>query len=470
MTICNMSIEGGARAGLIAPDQTTFDYLEGRPHAPQGADWDAAVEYWTTLRTDEDAVFDREVHIDAAALTPVRHLGHQPRPGRCRSTGSVPDPADFADEDERAAAEQALAYMGLTAGTPLRDIKVDTVFLGSCTNGRHRGPAGRRRRCCAAAHRRRHPDARRPGSVRGEGAGRGRGPRPDLPRRRGRVARRRLLHVPGHEPRPAQAGRAHRPRRSNRNFQGRQGKGGRTHLVSPPVAAATAAHRPADRPRRPRRRSDRMDAFTTHTGTAAPLRRANVDTDQIIPAEYLKRITRTGFEDGLFNAWRTNEPDFVLNQPQYAGASILVAGPDFGTGSSREHAVLGAAGRRLPGGHQLRGSPTSSGTTRPSPGCSPSCCRGRRRGAVGRGRGRPGDAGHRRPAGRAGQLRRRRPCRSRSTSTPAGGCSRGSTTSASPSGTWRHRGVRGAPGRASCRRPCPSSSRAGASGSGSRSR
>ena len=96
-----------------------------------------------------------------------------------------------------------------------------------------------------------------------------------------------------------------------------------------------------------------MDAFTTHTGTAAPLRRSNVDTDQIIPAEYLKRITRTGFEDGLFVAWRTNEPEFVLNQPQYADASILVAGPDFGTGSSREHAVLGAAGRRLPGGHQL---------------------------------------------------------------------------------------------------------------------
>src|SRR6185437_6328335 len=135
MTICNMSIEAGARAGLIAPDQTTFDFLQGRPHAPQGADWDAAVEYWTTLRTDEDAVFDREVHIDASALTPYVTWGTNPGQGLPIS-GSVPDPADFADEGDRHAAEQALAYMGLTAGTPLREIKVDTVFLGSCTNGR----------------------------------------------------------------------------------------------------------------------------------------------------------------------------------------------------------------------------------------------------------------------------------------------------------------------------------------------
>ena len=148
-----------------------------------------------------------------------------------------------------------------------------------------------------------------------------------------------------------------------------------------------------------------MDAFTTHTGTAAPLRRSNVDTDQIIPAEYLKRITRTGFDDGLFEAWRTNEPDFVLNQPQYAGASILVAGPDFGTGSSREHAVWAL----LDGGFRVvissrfadifRNNSTKAG---PAHGPAPA---GRRRGALGRGRGRPGTAGDRRPAGQAGHLR-----------------------------------------------------------------
>ncbi len=135
MTICNMSIEAGARAGLIAPDQTTFDFLQGRPHAPQGAEWDAAVEYWTTLRTDEDAVFDREVHIDASTLTPYVTWGTNPGQG-LPIDGVVPDPADFADEGERRAVERALTYMGLTAGTPLREIKVDTVFLGSCTNGR----------------------------------------------------------------------------------------------------------------------------------------------------------------------------------------------------------------------------------------------------------------------------------------------------------------------------------------------
>src|SRR4051812_25771946 len=135
MTICNMSIEAGARAGLIAPDETTFAFLKGRPHAPEGADWDAAVECWRTLHTDEGAVFDREVHIDAASLTPFVTWGTNPGQGLPIS-GAVPNPADFADEHERHAAAQALAYMGLEPGTPLREIKVDTVFLGSCTNGR----------------------------------------------------------------------------------------------------------------------------------------------------------------------------------------------------------------------------------------------------------------------------------------------------------------------------------------------
>ncbi|MCC5697297.1 3-isopropylmalate dehydratase large subunit, partial [Klebsiella pneumoniae] len=135
MTICNMSIEAGARVGMIAPDETTFAYLKGRPHAPQGAEWDAAVEYWKTLRTDDDAVFDREVTINADELTPYVTWGTNPGQGLPLSE-RVPDPEQMADEAERLAAEKALAYMDLKPGTPLRDIAVDTVFLGSCTNGR----------------------------------------------------------------------------------------------------------------------------------------------------------------------------------------------------------------------------------------------------------------------------------------------------------------------------------------------
>src|SRR5215210_624890 len=238
MTICNMSIEAGAKAGLIAPDETTFAFLKGRPHAPQGADWDAAVEYWSTLRTDEGAVFDREVHLDASTLTPYVTWGTNPGQG-LPIAGTVPDPADFADEGERGDVEQALAYMGLTAGTPLREIEVDTVFLGSCTNGRIEDL-----RVAAALLQGRHVDAHTrmlvvPGSVavkaqaeaegldrvfldagaewRGAGCSMCLGMNPDQLK-------------PGE--RSAST--------SNRNFQGRQGKGGRTHLVSPAVAAATA--------------------------------------------------------------------------------------------------------------------------------------------------------------------------------------------------------------------------------------
>ncbi|MCZ2829501.1 3-isopropylmalate dehydratase large subunit [Modestobacter sp. VKM Ac-2986] len=238
MTICNMSIEAGARAGLIAPDQTTFDYLAGRPHAPQGADWDAAVAHWSTLRTDDDAVFDREVRIDAASLTPYVTWGTNPGQG-LPIGASVPDPAGIADESDRLAAESALEYMGLTAGTPLRDISVDTVFLGSCTNGRIEDL-----RVAAALLKGKKVDAETrmlvvPGSVavklqaeaegldqvfteagaewRGAGCSMCLGMNPDQLK-------------PGE--RSAST--------SNRNFQGRQGKGGRTHLVSPAVAAATA--------------------------------------------------------------------------------------------------------------------------------------------------------------------------------------------------------------------------------------
>src|ERR671926_417359 len=238
MTICNMSIEAGARAGLIAPDQTTFDFLQGRPHAPQGADWDAAVEHWRTLRSDEDAVFDREVHIDASSLTPYVTWGTNPGQGLPISE-RVPDPADYADESDRRAAESALAYMGLAAGTPLREIKVDTVFLGSCTNGRIEDL-----RVAAEMLRGKtiDPDTRMlvvPGSVGVKAQAEAEGLDKvflDAGAERRGAGCSMCLGMNPDQLKPGERSAS----TSNRNFQGRQGKGGRTHLVSPSVAAATA--------------------------------------------------------------------------------------------------------------------------------------------------------------------------------------------------------------------------------------
>ena len=238
MTICNMSIEAGARAGMIAPDQTTFDYVKGRPHAPTGADWDAALAAWSELRTDDDATFDEEVTIDASTLTPFVTWGTNPGQS-VPLDAAVPDPADLGDDDARGNAERALEYMGLTAGTPMREIGVDAVFLGSCTNGRIE-------------------DLRLAADIL-----RGRQISPNL----------RMLVVPGSQSVLEQAERegldavftaagaewrmagcsmclgmnpdqlAPQERcasTSNRNFEGRQGARSRTHLVSPGVAAATA--------------------------------------------------------------------------------------------------------------------------------------------------------------------------------------------------------------------------------------
>ncbi len=238
MTVCNMSIEWGVRAGVIAPDQTTFDYLKGRPHAPQGEMWDAAHEYWTSLRTDDDAEFDAEVRLDASTLAPFVTWGTNPGQGAPLSE-SVPDPASFDDDGDRVAAEKALSYMDLVAGTPLREITVDTVFVGSCTNGRIEDL----RAVAKVIEGRRVADGVRmlvvPGSMRVR-----------------EQAEREGLHTifteAGAEWRqagcsmclgmnPDQLGPGERSAStSNRNFEGRQGKGGRTHLVSPPVAAATA--------------------------------------------------------------------------------------------------------------------------------------------------------------------------------------------------------------------------------------
>src|SRR5260221_8481055 len=139
MTVCNMSIELGAKAGMVAPDETTFAYLEGRAHAPKGSDWDAAVEAWRALGPDEGATFDKQVRLDAGDILPYVSWGTNP--GQVTMiTGRVPSPDAFADPTERNAAERALDYMGLTAGTPIKDVGVDTVFIGSCTNNRIQDP------------------------------------------------------------------------------------------------------------------------------------------------------------------------------------------------------------------------------------------------------------------------------------------------------------------------------------------
>ncbi|MGA4507663.1 3-isopropylmalate dehydratase large subunit [Propionibacteriaceae bacterium G1746] len=238
MTICNMSIEWGAKAGMIAPDQKTFDYLQGRPHAPEGADWDAAVEYWQTLRTDEDATFDREVVIDAAELTPFVTWGTNPGQG-VPLAGNVPSPDQFSDPVDRAAAERALDYMDLAAGTPMRDIKVDTVFLGSCTNGRIEDL----RLAASVLKGHKIADSLRmlvvPGSARVRVEAEAEGLDKVFLDAGAEWRAAGCSMCLGMNPDQLTPGERSAST-SNRNFEGRQGKGGRTHLVSPAVAAATA--------------------------------------------------------------------------------------------------------------------------------------------------------------------------------------------------------------------------------------
>ncbi len=238
MTICNMSIEAGARAGMIAPDETTFEYVKGRPHAPRGADWDEAVAYWRTLRSDDDAVFDTEVIIDADELEPFVTWGTNPGQGLPLSA-TVPAPEDFTDDTSRTAAENALTYMDLVPGTPLKDIRVDTVFMGSCTNGRIEDL---RAFAETIKGRTKHPEVRVlvvPGSARvriqaeQEGLDR---VFLDFGAEWRQAGCSMCLGMNPDQLKPGERAAS----TSNRNFEGRQGKGGRTHLVSPVVAAATA--------------------------------------------------------------------------------------------------------------------------------------------------------------------------------------------------------------------------------------
>ena len=238
MTVCNMSIEGGAKAGMIAPDDTTFAYLEGRPHAPTGKAWEQALDDWRSLATDEGATFDKEVELDAASLQP--HVSWGTNPAQVAPLGdSVPSPDDFLEPSARDAAARALEYMGLQAGTAIRDIGVDTVFIGSCTNGRIEDL----REAASVAEGRRVAAGVRalivPGSMAVKAAAEAEGLD-------------RIFTSAGFEWREAGCSMclAMNPDKlapgeraastSNRNFEGRQGPGGRTHLVSPAVAAATA--------------------------------------------------------------------------------------------------------------------------------------------------------------------------------------------------------------------------------------
>jgi 3-isopropylmalate/(R)-2-methylmalate dehydratase large subunit len=238
MTICNMSIEAGARAGMVAPDETTFAYLKGRPHAPEGENWDAAVEYWKTLKTDEGAKFDVEVFIDANQLDPFVTWGTNPGQG-VSLLDSVPSPTQFDDPNERAAAERALEYMDLTAGTPMKSIKVDTVFLGSCTNSRIEDL----RAAAAVIKGRKKADHIRmlvvPGSARVRIEAEAEGLDQvfkDFGAEWRFAGCSMCLGMNPDQLAPGERAAS----TSNRNFEGRQGKGARTHLVSPLVAAATA--------------------------------------------------------------------------------------------------------------------------------------------------------------------------------------------------------------------------------------
>jgi 3-isopropylmalate/(R)-2-methylmalate dehydratase large subunit len=237
MTVCNMSIEAGAKAGLIAPDETTFAYLNGRANAPKGDAWDAAIDDWKTLRTDDDAVFDKEVVIDASTLTPFVTWGTNP--GQVLPIdASVPSPESFDDPTTRETVARALEYMGLTAGTPIRDIGVDTVFIGSCTNSRIEDL-----RAAAAVMQGRTVTVKRVMVVPGSHAVKAQAEAEGLPA---------IFTAAGADWRepgcsmclamnPDKLAPGERSAStSNRNFEGRQGRGGRTHLVSPEVAAATA--------------------------------------------------------------------------------------------------------------------------------------------------------------------------------------------------------------------------------------
>jgi len=387
MSMCNMTIEAGARAGMVAPDEITFAYLKGRPLSPKGGEWEKAVAYWKSLKTDEGATFDKDIHIDAKDIAPTVTWGTSPE-DVVPITGVVPDPAKVEDPTKREGMERMLMYMGLEPGVKMEDLAVDKVFIGSCTNSRiedlrSAASIARGRKVAEGVYAMIVPGS---GLVKKQAEAEGldaifteagfdwREPGCSM-----------CLGMNTDRLKPKERCAA----TSNRNFEGRQGPQGRTHLMSPAMAAAAAVtgklkdvralmsgkqpdKAAAPKPKQPKDPKEfcsqpltlpqpvvaaagesvaaggavgGMPKFTKLEGVmAAPLRKANVDTDCIIPKQFLKTIKRTGLGTAAFFELRyeddgeTEKPDFVLNQEPYRTAQVLIAMENFGCGSSREHA------------------------------------------------------------------------------------------------------------------------------------
>ncbi|THC88239.1 hypothetical protein EYZ11_012317 [Aspergillus tanneri] len=393
MSMCNMAIEAGARAGMIAPDEVTFEYLKGRPLAPKygSTEWKKAVNYWSSLASDDGAIYDKTVLLNGKDIVPTVSWGTSPQ-DVVPITGVVPGPDDFEDESRKIACTNALKYMGLEAGTPMKDIPVDKVFIGSCTNARIEDlrAAAKVVKCKKIAS-----NIKRAMVVPGSGLVKLQAEAEGLDK---------IFTDSGFEWREAGCSmclgmnpdilspQERCASTSNRNFEGRQGAGGRTHLMSPAMAATAAIvgklgdvrehvvaspvlakvqpqvdvqpdttepetedelerilDQPADNEPHANTSASGdssgagLPKFTTLKGIAAPMNRPNIDTDAIIPKQFLKTIKRTGLGSALFYELRYKDgkeiPDFILNQGVYRDSKILVVtGPNFGCGSSREHA------------------------------------------------------------------------------------------------------------------------------------
>ena len=337
MTVCNMSIEGGAKAGLVAPDDTTYQYLHGREYAPKGAKWDEAVARWRQLPTDDGAAYDKSITIDANALEPMITFGTNPGMG-IPIRGVVPNPSDITDPLERDSLARALVYMDLPAGKPLLGHPVNVVFIGSCTNSRI---SDLRIAASVLKGRKVNPNVRVlvvPGSQQVKEQAQAEG-LDQIFRDAGADWREAgcsmCIAMNGDQLQPGE----YSVSTSNRNFEGRQGKGGADVLGESNDSRGVRDFGHGER----RKGVAVMEKFTPFESRMVVIARDNIDTDQIIPARFLKTISKVGLGDQLFCDWRyeadgTPKPDFVLNKPESKSCQVLLAGDNFGCGSSREHA------------------------------------------------------------------------------------------------------------------------------------